>query len=69
MQVPGDVAVIGFGDLSFAAELTPSLTSVKIDGSVIGREAVKMLTLRAAGKAIRQAVVDVGFSLVVRESG
>jgi LacI family gluconate utilization system Gnt-I transcriptional repressor len=68
IRVPEDVAVIGFGDLSFSAELKPSLTTVKIDGSVIGREAVKLLTLRAQDKKIQQPVVDVGFSIVVRDS-
>lgn len=69
LRVPDDVTVVGFGDLGFAAELSPSLTTVKIDGSVIGQEAVKLLTLRAQGKKIQQPVVDVGFSLVIRESG
>jgi LacI family transcriptional regulator, gluconate utilization system Gnt-I transcriptional repressor len=69
IRVPEDVAVIGFGDLNFAAELTPALTTVKIDGTLIGRQAVKFLMQRAQGKRIDRPVVDIGFSLVVRESG
>jgi LacI family gluconate utilization system Gnt-I transcriptional repressor len=69
IRVPEDVAVIGFGDLDFAAQVTPALTTVKIDGGLIGKEAVKFLMRRAQGLKIEQPVVDIGFTLVVRESG
>jgi LacI family gluconate utilization system Gnt-I transcriptional repressor len=69
IRVPDDIAVIGFGDLNFAADLSPSLTTVKIDGALIGKQAVKFLMQRARGKKIERPVVDIGFSLVVRESG
>jgi LacI family gluconate utilization system Gnt-I transcriptional repressor len=69
VRVPEDVAVIGFGDLEFAAELSPSLTTVKIDGAVIGRRAAEFLMLRARGEKIARPVVDIGFTLVERESG
>jgi LacI family gluconate utilization system Gnt-I transcriptional repressor len=67
--VPDDIAVIGFGDLEFAADVTPSLTTVKIDGAVIGKQAAKFLMLRAQRKKIDTPVVDIGFSLIVRASG
>jgi LacI family gluconate utilization system Gnt-I transcriptional repressor len=69
VRVPEDVAVIGFGDLEFAAELSPSLTTVKIDGAVIGRQAAEFLMLRARGEKIARPIVDIGFTLVERESG
>jgi LacI family gluconate utilization system Gnt-I transcriptional repressor len=69
IRVPDDIAVIGFGDLNFAADLTPALTTVKIDGALIGKQAVTFLMQRARGKTIEQPIVDIGFSLVVRESG
>jgi LacI family transcriptional regulator, gluconate utilization system Gnt-I transcriptional repressor len=69
IKVPQDIAVIGFGDLGFAAELRPSLTTVKIDGVMIGRQAATFLMLRARGEKIEQPVIDIGFSLIVRESG
>jgi len=68
-RVPEDVAVIGFGDLDFASELVPTLTTVKIDGEAIGRKALAFLSLRSEGKRIQQSVIDIGFSLIVRESG
>lgn len=69
VRVPDDIAVIGFGDLNFAADLTPALTTVKIDGALIGKQAVAFLMQRARGKRIEPPIVDIGFSLVVRDSG
>jgi LacI family transcriptional regulator, gluconate utilization system Gnt-I transcriptional repressor len=69
IRVPDDIAVIGFGDLDFAADLMPSLTTVKIDGGVIGRQAAKFLMQRARGEKIKNPIVDIGFALVVRNSG
>jgi len=69
LRVPEDIAVIGFGDFGFAADLTPSLTTIKIDGNRIGQQAVNFLMLRAQGKKIENPVVDIGFSLILRESG
>lgn len=68
-RVPGDVAVVGFGDLDFAVELNPPLTTIRIDGDAIGRQVVEFLALRSQGKRIREPVVDIGFALIVRESG
>lgn len=69
MAIPGDVAVIGFGDLSFAAATHPSLSTVRIDGSVVGQEAAAALLARLEGHGgDRPAVIDVGFSIISRES-
>lgn len=67
-RVPQDVAVMGFGNLSIAGEMRPTITSVDLDGARIGREAVAMLRRRAAGEKITQRVIDVGFRLIARES-
>lgn len=65
VKVPGDLRVIGFGDLDFSAETEPSLTTIRIDGGAIAREAVAMLIGPGGGPQ----VVNIGFDLVKRASG
>ncbi len=68
IDVPKALAVVGFGDLEFAADLQPSLTTVRIDGEAIGRQAARFIIDRAEGRSQGPAVVDVGFTVVERES-
>ena len=67
ISVPGELAVIGFGNLGFAADMEPPITSVHVHGEQIGSEAVAALLRRAAGEDV-QPIVDVGFSIVERGS-
>jgi LacI family gluconate utilization system Gnt-I transcriptional repressor len=67
-RVPQDVAVVGFGNLSIAGEMRPTITSVDLDGARMGREAIAVLRRRAAGEKIVNRVIDVGFRLIARES-
>ena len=68
LRVPEDLAVCGFGDADFAAHLSPSLTTVQVDGAEIGRRAAQLIIDRCAGRPVTQKVVDVGFRIVERES-
>ncbi len=68
IKVPEQLAVVGFGDLEFAADLQPALTSVRIDGMAIGRQAAQFIVDRAEGRPVDTRVVDVGFSIVPRDS-
>ena len=67
LEVPSRLAICGFGDLDFAAETTPQLTTVRVDGTRIGVSAARALLDRLEG-ATGRAFVDVGFSIVERES-
>ena len=50
IAVPRQLAVIGFGDLEFAADLDPALTTVRINGDAIGRQAAQFIVDRAEGR-------------------
>lgn len=68
LKVPGDLSVIGFGDLHFAADVHPALSTVRIDGHDIGARAARLIIDRAEGRPITQPIVDIGFSIITRES-
>lgn len=68
LSVPQALAVVGFGDQDFAADLNPALSSVRIDGQAMGRQAAQWVVDRAEGRAIAERVVDLGFSLIERSS-
>lgn len=67
--VPQQLAVIGFGDLQFAADLDPALSTVRIKGDAIGRQAAQFIVDRVEGREVPQRVIDIGFSIVERSSG
>ncbi|SLN12789.1 HTH-type transcriptional regulator GntR [Roseivivax jejudonensis] len=66
LSIPEDLAVIGFGDQDFAAELEPALTSVRVDRKRLGRLAAEALLARLAKSEVTHPVVDVGFEIVRR---
>jgi LacI family transcriptional regulator, gluconate utilization system Gnt-I transcriptional repressor len=68
MAVPAQLAVVGFGDLEFAADVAPALTTVRINGAAIGRQAAQFIVDRAEGREVAERVVDIGFSIVERQS-
>jgi LacI family gluconate utilization system Gnt-I transcriptional repressor len=68
LSVPGDVAVMGFGDLPFAAFTHPSLSTVRIDGTSIGRQAARFILDVAENRDVGARVRDLGFLIVKRAS-
>jgi LacI family gluconate utilization system Gnt-I transcriptional repressor len=63
--VPQDLAVIGFGDLDFAASNRPAITTVSVDRHAIGEQAATLLADRIEGGE-GEAIIDIGFHLVAR---
>lgn len=68
IDIPGRLAIVGFGDVPFVADMVPSLSTVHINGADIGRMAAQCLIDRAEGREVAHRVVDVGFSIVERET-
>lgn len=66
LNVPRDVAVVGFDDLMLAASYTPALTTVHQDLAAGARLMVNKLFKRMAGEDVRSSVVPV--RLIIRAS-
>jgi len=67
LEVPGRLAVLGFGDLNFAAHTYPPLSTVRVDGANIGRLAAQAILDRVDGKEV-PTLTDTGFQLIQRGS-
>ncbi|MDM0045743.1 LacI family DNA-binding transcriptional regulator [Variovorax dokdonensis] len=68
IDVPRQLAIVGFGDLEFAADVHPALTSVHIKGAEIGRQAARFILDRVEHRAEGPRVVDIGFSIIERQT-
>lgn len=68
LRVPQDIAVIGFGDQVFAEHTFPRLTTIRVDRDALGIEAANALLARFAGGAEGPGTIDLGFSLIRRDS-
>jgi LacI family gluconate utilization system Gnt-I transcriptional repressor len=68
IEVPGHLKVFGFGDNNFAADAHPALSTVRIDGTRIGRTAAEFIIDRVEERELGKRVVDLGFELVIRAS-
>ena len=68
INVPNQIAVMGFGDVPFVADMLPALTTVRINGGKIGELAAQYLMDRAEGKTITEPIVNVGFSIIERDT-
>jgi LacI family gluconate utilization system Gnt-I transcriptional repressor len=68
MAIPEEIAVMGFGDVPFVADMVPSLTTVRINGEQIGAMSAQFLIDRAENRSVTNTIVDVGYSIIERES-
>ncbi|UCD50833.1 MAG: LacI family DNA-binding transcriptional regulator [Phycisphaerales bacterium] len=70
LEIPGDIALVGFGDNTLSSYLDPPLTTVKQSPYEIGKVAASMLLRRIKGPTRRMAseVEVIETELVLRES-
>lgn len=68
LAVPADVAVMGFGDMPLASHTHPPLSTVRVDGAEIGRQAARFILDRVENRDPGPKVRDLGFSIVKRAS-
>jgi LacI family gluconate utilization system Gnt-I transcriptional repressor len=68
IAVPRDLAIMGFADLPIAASTQPRLTSMQVRAGEMGLRAGRMLLAHLSGAVADRRIVDLGFSVVERES-
>jgi len=66
IDVPGAIALMGFGGLEFTHHTSPPLSTVDVDRSAIGRLAAEVILARISGQSLSDKVIDVGFRIVDR---
>ena len=70
-RVPEDIAIAGYGNFDFAANLNPSLTSLRLPGYTIGVRAAELIIARIVGTESPDTAartLDLGFQVVHRDS-
>ena len=68
IQVPSQVAIAGFNDLTGSDQMLPPLTTVRTPRAQIGQAAAEMLLTLMRSEAPASAQVDLGFEILQRQS-
>lgn len=68
LRVPEDVAVLGFGDQDFAAQVDPPISTIRVDREAFGRAAADALLARLEGGSTDSPAIDLGFEIIRRGS-
>lgn len=68
LDVPGRLAVAGFGDFAIAQPSGLDLTTVRIAGRLIGTRAGELLLARLKAEIVTVPLVDIGFEIIRRAS-
>lgn len=67
IDVPGQLAVCGFGDFEISRGNVPAFTTVRVDGAEIGRVAAEKLLARIQGNTAPERVL-VPFEIIARDT-
>ncbi|QUH26866.1 LacI family DNA-binding transcriptional regulator [Serpentinicella alkaliphila] len=68
LSLPKDMAMVGFGDISIASQLQPSLTTIQIPTKDIGEEAASILAHLISKPILRCVQILADTRLIIRES-
>lgn len=69
VAVPGKLAVVGFGDLPFASQCVPPLTTIRPSGDLIGQRVAALIIERLKDRDSQERHrIDTGFQLIERDS-
>lgn len=68
IEVPGRLAIAGFGDFDIAGDDALELTTVRVPKYEIGARAAALLVELLAGNEVQTPVVDLGFEIVRRKT-
>jgi len=68
IEVPGRIAIAGYGDLAIAAQITPALTTIHVAPYDMGRRAGAMLRTRLEGGTLTSTILRCPIHLEVRTS-
>lgn len=66
--MPEQIAIAGFNDLPGSDQMIPPLTTIRTPRSEIGEAAAVMLLKLIRGEPVARHALDVGFSLIERQS-
>jgi len=69
LRIPEDISVVGFGDFAAATQISPALTTVRVEGTEIGAVGLRLLVERIdAGDGGPARRVQIVSRLVARQS-
>jgi LacI family gluconate utilization system Gnt-I transcriptional repressor len=68
IDVPGQIALAGFGGLDFTEHVKPSLTTLNIEGYQMGLKAGRMMLTRLNGDTVDDPISDYPIALLARDS-
>ena len=68
VATPAQLAVMGFGASEASAYTYPALTTVRIDGGEIGKQAAQVMIARSKGETLARRRINVGFEIIARDS-
>jgi LacI family gluconate utilization system Gnt-I transcriptional repressor len=68
IAVPEQLGIAGFHDLEIGRVVSPSLTTVHVPATEIGRRAGQMILDRLAGRPVDPPRLDLGFTIISRGS-